>query len=59
MKEKNHVYMCLNYTVSAEEKRNLSYVLFAKIRIINVTATLVVTENQKRKMENIYWVIPY
>ena len=37
--EKNHVYMCLNYKVSAKEERNLSYVLFAKIHIINVTAT--------------------
>ena len=45
MEEKNHVYMCLNYTATAKEERNLSYVLSAKIHIINVTATLVVTEN--------------
>ena len=45
MEEKNHVHMCLNYTVTAKEERNMSYVLFANIHIINVTATLVVTEN--------------
>ena len=44
MEEKNYFYY-LNYTVSAKEERNFIYILLAKIYIINVTATVVVTEN--------------